>query len=952
MNQHITLDPTIYAAPFIAALDNPACFVGSHGRILYANTAMARLLGYRNRRDLEDRELADLATVDTADKWTELLYCARCGRMADVALRVLVRGQSANTVINLRSLHDEEGHLLGFLAQAAAPAARPAAASRKMALADAAYGLWQLNADDNVLQYSPQWATMRGRDPALSPGSKADLFAAIHPDDRLSVEARLDAFLSGRETDYQQDYRVIQPDGDVLWFLSWAYPDGFKANGQPHSITGVDLDITAMKSSKSLIDLLVDKELRWRTALTNAGQAVWDHNHATNERYVSPIWRQIRGLQPDAPLHDTFDTWMAQVHPDDRADVARQIDHHNSGKTDIVNHQYRQRHTDGHWIWILSRGRVVERDHKGRVLRVIGTDTDITDIKAAETERTRLSERLSMAANAADLAVWDYDIATDTMTWDNRLFAMVGIPLKAEPLRNRDWAHLIHPDDRARTMAVGEKALRQKEAVTTDFRVIRPDGATIFLRISGQVARQADERMIFIGICQDLTRDYARTHALERAREQLEHDSRHDALTKLGNRRMLELFKSHHRGEAVAILHINLDHFKQVNDTFGHKAGDAVLRRVAEILRAHCPDNGLVSRIGGDEFIVFLTTALTEQALAALATGLIGEISKPIDNDGKICRVGASIGIASGTLKSDDQNLFDQADLALHKAKKLGRSRFAFYSSDLSDHASVRRAIIQCLAPGMERGEITCHYQPQFEAQSLKLSGLEALIRWNHPNRGILMPDSFLPVAEEMGLIAQLDQHLLEMAVCDLQRWKDIGINVPRISVNVSANRLRDPQLCDILHAMDLPRSRLSFELLESTFLDSDDIVMTRNIETIKEMGIDIEIDDFGTGHASIISLQQVLPKRLKIDRQLIAPLVRSEKQRNLVRTIIEIGRMQETEIVAEGVETSAHIEALQRLKCDILQGYALSRPLPRDQIDDFLRELAKSGGVITPRFR
>ena len=938
----------MYAAPFIAALDHPACFVGSHGRILYANTAMGRLLGHRNGRDLEDRELADLATVDTADKWTELLYCARCGRMADVALRVLVRGQSANTVISLRSLHDEDGHLLGFLGQATEPAARPAAASRQMALADAAYGLWQLNTDDNVLQYSPQWAAMRGVDPAQLPGSKSDLFTAIHPDDRRGVEARLDAFLSGRDAGYQQDYRVIQPNGDTLWILSWAYADRSKENGPPHSITGVDLDITALKSSKSLIDLLVDKELRWRTALTNAGQAVWDHNHATHERYVSPIWRQIRGLQPDAPLHDTFDSWMAQVHPDDRADLARQIEQHNSGKTDTVNHQYRQRHADGHWVWILSRGRVVERDHKGRVLRVIGTDTDITDIKAAETERARLSERLSLAVEAADLAVWDYDIATDSMTWGDRLFAMVGIPLRVGPLRSRDWVHLVHPDDRARITAIGAKAVQQQHPVSTDFRVIRPDGAIIFLRISGHFARQADGRKIFIGICQDLTQDYTRTHELERAQEQLEHDSRHDALTDLGNRRMLDLIKSRHRGGPAAVLHVDLDRFKQLNDTFGHSAGDAVLQHVAQILRKHCPSDGLVTRIGGDEFIILVRSAQTEQSLSALATSLIDDIDTPIGHHGHICRITASIGVASGTFSPDDQGLFDSAGLALHKAKSLGRSRVAFYSPDLSDRAAVRRSIIQCLTMVLERGEITCHYQPQFEAKTLKLVGLEALIRWDHPERGVLMPDSFLPVAEEMGVITQLDQYLLEMAVCDLQHWGDMGIDAPRISVNVSANRLRDPQLCDLLRSMNLPRGRFSFELLESTFLDGNDGVLTRNIEAIKEMGIDIEIDDFGTGHASIISLQQVLPKRLKIDRQLIGPVISSSKQRDLVRTIIEIGRMQDTDIVAEGVETWAHVRALQDLKCDILQGYVLSRPLARDQMVAFFRKLAENGGRIT----
>ena len=841
MNQPIALSPGMYAAPFVAALDYAAVFVGTDGRIRQANDTMRVRLGSRAGQGLQDMKLVELVAPDAVTAWGAYLNAAVTGTGGNHRLSVALMGDTSTIRIVLRCLRDNDNALLGFL------------------------GL---------------------------------------------------------------------PDLDTAQGVAATFPAG---------------NSVAVQDSRDLIDTLTDHEMRWQTALTSAGQGVWDHNMVTGERYVSAIWRQMRGIAPDAQLDASFDAWLCGVHPADRTHVLAHVARHDSGQTDTISYQYRQRHADGHWIWVLSRGHVVERDEGGRVVRVIGTDTDISDIKAAELERALLSDRLSMAIDAADLGVWDYDLDTNTMTWDARLFEIFGLPRRNAPLSRGDWIGFLHPEDSARITAAFYRAIRMQRDFHADFRIVRSDGEIVHLRASAHLTNDAAGRAKFIGISQNVTGDYKRAQEREEARKRLEHESRHDPLTGLPNRRMLELARAGMKGSTATVLHIDLDHFKQVNDTLGHGAGDAVLRHLAEVLNRNCPGDGIVARIGGDEFIMLLSDPRNDDVLETMAGALIEQILEPISYLGGNCRVGASIGIARGNPAVGDDALFVNADLALYEAKKAGRNRVSFYTATLSELAAARRTTLQSLMQGLEKGEIICHYQPQFDATTLRLVGLEALIRWNHPDQGLIMPDNFLPIAEDMGLIAQLDQHVLELAVADLRDWSAMGLDIPRISVNVSARRLGDPGLAALLQRMDLPSGNLSFELLESTFLDANDAVLTSNIDAIKRLGIDIEIDDFGTGHASIISLQRVLPKRLKIDRELIAPIVTSYKQRNLVKTIIEIGHMQDADVIAEGVETPDHVAALRAMGCDNLQGYALSRPLPKEALPGLIEELAKNGGRVIP---
>jgi len=239
---------------------------------------------------------------------------------------------------------------------------------------------------------------------------------------------------------------------------------------------------------------------------------------------------------------------------------------------------------------------------------------------------------------------------------------------------------------------------------------------------------------------------------------------------------------------------------------------------------------------------------------------------------------------------------------------------------------------------GLDTNAFIAHYQPQFDARTHDVVGVEALARWNHPTQGLKTPDSFMSIAEELSVVSSIDRIVLEQALRDLERWQAMGLVVPRASVNVSQRRLHDEDLVQSLRELHIEPGRIAFELVESIYLDESDGIVGWNIDRIKELGIDIEIDDFGTGYASIVSLQKLHPRRLKIDRQLVDPILTEPAQRRLLASIVDIGKSMDIEIVAEGVETMEHAAILRDLGCDILQGYAFARPMDRYALEDFLR--------------
>ncbi|SHF33392.1 bifunctional diguanylate cyclase/phosphodiesterase [Devosia limi] len=581
------------------------------------------------------------------------------------------------------------------------------------------------------------------------------------------------------------------------------------------------------------------------------------------------------------------------------------------------------------------------------------------DLKQREAELARLSRRLGLALDTSKVGVWEMDIVSRELVWDDRMNELYGLPSDGGERGYLDWTTALHPEDLAKAEEDFARGLRTGRYYS-EFRAVQKDGTVRSIRAIGAVYADAGASAKIVGVNWDVTADVALNEALKRAKLQtearnseleiarvrIEHNALHDSLTGLPNRRYLDDVLRRHAisgylaSGSVALLHMDLDRFKQINDTLGHAAGDAMLIHAATVLRANCGPDEFVARIGGDEFVVVLSAADGDAALASMAERIVRQMHRPVLYEGHECRFGVSIGIAvEEGADIDVKRLLINADIALYRAKARGRNRFEFFSEALQAEVVNTKRVADEILNGLERNEFVAHYQPQFDAHTLDLVGVEALVRWNHPTRGILAPDAFLAIAEELNVVATIDRLMLNQALADLRVWDEAGIEVPRVSVNVSLRRLHDEDLIAGLQLLGITPGRIAFELVESIYLDDGDAIVGWNIDQIKDLGIDVEIDDFGTGYASIVSLLKLNPKRLKIDRQFIAPIISELGQRRLLSSIIDIGKSMGIEVVAEGVETMEHARVLRDLGCDIVQGYAFARPMGAEALTNFIAE-------------
>lgn len=698
-------------------------------------------------------------------------------------------------------------------------------------------------------------------------------------------------------------------------------------------------------------------EERWNSALVSSTLGVWDHDFKNGTLYYSDTWKLLRGMQPDEEVHAETSEWLQQVHPDDRTHVIECIRQQNEGEVESSTFEYRERHKDGHWVWIECRGSCIEWDADGKPARIVGTDLDITARKRIEEEFAHVSRRLELAFAVTRIGVFEADVTDRTLLLDDRLLQIMDLEGSPHLQGADDWEYIIHPEDRQLARSHIDDGVHNSTDFSNQFRIIRKDGSIRHIRARVAPFEDNSGHVKFIGANWDVTEDIAireelehasqlaeaRNSELETAKAKIEHNALHDFLTNLPNRRYLDeklVHRDPSSGTGLAILHVDLDRFKQINDTLGHQAGDSMLVHAANVLRENVGLEDFVARIGGDEFVILADFDGDSCKLARLADQVIRRMCEPVRFNGMTCRIGASIGIAFDPNPDvDAKQLLLNADIALYRAKGSGRNRHEFFSIDIQNQAVNTKRVSDEILAALENAEFIPYYQLQFFAENLDIVGAETLARWDHPTKGILTPEHFLAIAEDLDAVEAIDSMILQKALIDFAAWRKSGVRVPKISANVSTRRLYDPDLASKLKKLAIEPGTVSFELLETIFLDDCDALVLNNLEAMRSLGIGIEIDDFGSGHASIMSLLKVSPGTLKIDRALIKPLVETPEQRRLVGSIIEIGRSLDIRVVAEGVESWEHIRILQSLGCDILQGYALARPMPFAGIESFVRQ-------------
>jgi diguanylate cyclase (GGDEF)-like protein len=494
-----------------------------------------------------------------------------------------------------------------------------------------------------------------------------------------------------------------------------------------------------------------------------------------------------------------------------------------------------------------------------------------------------------------------------------------------------------------------EAAWRARFEARQDFRnlccgVPMPDDSLCYVRISGQPVFDGGVFQGWRGVGTDVTE-------ATQAEQQVLQLARYDSLTGLANRSlfMLRLEQALARPpadqRAFALLFIDLDRFKTINDTLGHDAGDALLKAAARRLTELVRGEDLVARLGGDEFVVLLDDCSDPAVLSKVASRMVGVLGEPLRLQGRQVQVGASVGIAVSPADGRDAStLLKNADTAMYQAKSSGRNAFRFFTPEMALRASSHFLLEGELREAIGRGELRLHYQPQVSIGSGRLVGLEALVRWQHPQRGLLGPSEFIELAEESGLIVPLGRWVMHEACRQLRAWREDGLDPPRCALNLSARQLALDGLVDDLHdalsAQALEAPALEVEITESALLADPDRAQ-RNLSRLRAMGVRVSIDDFGTGHASLACLRRFAAGTVKIDREFVAGLPDDEGDAAIVHAVVALGHSLGMRVVAEGVESASQLDFLRAAGCDEAQGYLLGRPAAPEVLAGQLRALA-----------
>ena len=815
---------------------------------------------------------------------------------------------------------------------------------------------------------------------------------------------------------------------------------------------------------------------RWRYALENAEDGLWDWRGDLDRVFRSPRCLSMLGLQP-GDVHDTTEAWRGLVHPDDRERQRLAIATHVAGGTDSYRVEYRLRHADGGWRWVLDRGRVITRDAGGRPTRVVGSHTDITQYKALE---LRLRERellLAEAQRLANIGSFAWDPATDALWWSDELFRIAGLPREGGPPPWAEQAKLYSPDTFPALRAAVETALADVAGFRLPVDMLRPDGERRHVEVSAGALPGPDGRASrFVGVLRDVTderradeaaqwrnkllsriaamgriggfdldvrsgqfqwtdenyrihgidpgtpvsveslmphydavsqaklRDsLARlasgeseeesaevefmnsaerrivlrlTATLERldgvpwritglaqditeerqAGERIEQLAHFDPLTLLPNRflfrqRAVDAIRVAQRARLhLALLFVDLDRFKYVNDTLGHAAGDQLLQEVAARLKGCLRGSDLIGRQGGDEFMVMLCELRKPEDAAMVAAKIIAAVGAPIRLGDTEVQIGCSIGIAMlGEDNTDLEALMRASDTAMYAAKERGRNTFEFYNDAFFERVHRRGRLEQELRQAVARGELFLAYQPTVCLQGAgEVAGIEALLRWQRPDGELRSPMEFIPVAEETGEIVPIGLWVLETACAQAAAWSRAGLAFGTIAVNVSAVQLRDAgfaeRVLETCARTGWPPRRLVLELTESALMRDTD-VLRRTFAVFEAHGIQLSVDDFGTGFSNLMYLHRFPVRQLKIDRSFVSQMLTDLQVGVLTQAIISLGHAMGLTVIGEGVEDENTLRVLRNQGCDEAQGYHLARPLAPDALAAWIAARSRPAG-------
>jgi diguanylate cyclase (GGDEF)-like protein/PAS domain S-box-containing protein len=655
--------------------------------------------------------------------------------------------------------------------------------------------------------------------------------------------------------------------------------------------------------------------------------------------YLSPHIESVLGFTP-AEWLSTPSLYQRSIHPEDRERVlAEKQAAYDRGEASRL--EYRMIAADGRLVWVEDQSVPIEPPDGGPSFRQ-GFAVDITERKLAEEAVRRAEGRFRTLVEQLPLTVYVDRVDDDSSNIYSspQIEALVGYSPEEWVSDASLFTRILHPEDRERVRAAHARTHVTGEPLNIEYRLVARDGSIVWVHDEARLLTDADgANPVLQGYLLEIT-------ARKDVEEQLRHQAFHDALTELANRALFTDRVEHalvvraEGGGEIAVLFIDLDDFKAVNDTYGHPAGDELLRAVGRRLRDAVSPRHTVARIGGDEFAILVESGSGIQGAASTAEGILGKFREPFSVDGGEVFVTPSIGIAVG---DDADELLRSANVAMYRAKASGGAQYLVYAPRMDEGVAGRLELVADLRRANADEDFVLQYQPAVDLATGTVVGLEALVRWQHPRRGPLMPAEFIPLAEETGRIVEIGRWVLAEACRQVAIWRErLGTESLTVSANVSPRQVRRPGLLEDVQAAlagsGLDPSALTLEITESVLVGPrDDLIGILN--EVTELGVDLALDDFGIGYSSLSLLQDLPVDSLKIDRSFVGSMGTARERVAFVKAIVELAHALGLSVVGEGIESEIHVQTLIRLGCRIGQGFYFAGPLEVAEIDRLIAD-------------
>jgi len=733
----------------------------------------------------------------------------------------------------------------------------------------------------------------------------------------------------------------------VLSYSSAALAAGFGAVAIPYPQIALLLAAVALmwlfwrlvskrrEQESMLMGQIREREARLNLALWGSGDEFWDWNIREKSLYRLGAARLLG--QGSLETMSTDEWRNNSVHPDDWPRVQKLLEEHISGQSELFESEHRVKGANGDWVWVRSRGKVVERDAAGNPLRMAGTARDITVARRAERERRVALEVLRSMSEA--VAVIDLDFCFISV---NPSFSRI-TGYSEEEVAGQNSSLLDSSQHSVEFYRRVRDILERTGHWAGEMWQRRKDDEEFLGWIEmSEVRDSLGMRSHFVAVVNDITDK-------KRAEQELRYLANYDTLTGLPNRALLSerlgraIVRARRQETRVAVLFLDLDRFKDINDSLGHAAGDRLLKAAATRLQSTLSAADTVARLGGDEFTVVLEDVESLLAVERMAREILLAFTTPLEVDERHdVNITPSLGISlypDHALVPTD--LLKFADTAMYQAKAEGRNTYQIYNETMDTEARQRAAIIASLRKALDRGEFRLMYQPRMSLADGGITGVEALLRWRSPDLGDVSPTVFVPLAEESGLILSIGEWVLREACQQLKAWRAQGLVDISIGVNVSVLQLLRGNLADylqkVLASTGLPADRIELEVTESMVMQNAEQA-TAVLNELRKIGVSLAIDDFGTGYSSLVYLKRLPIDTLKIDKEFIDDLTRDPDDEAITSTIITMGHSLGLNVIAEGVETELQLNFLRDHGCDEIQGHWLSKPIEAERCLAFIR--------------